>query len=147
MFKKMMIPFAASAALLAGAAYAETTSGAIADINDSQDWVKLENGNEFYFEPNTDLSGFLAGNVVSIEWALNGDRMEAETISGVDNSAVVTGVVNAADMTANTLTIDGKVYYFGPTVDLKDIKEGDSVRVTFVDGEQPQGMGIFVPVN
>jgi hypothetical protein len=147
MLKHLMIPFAASAAVLAGAAYAESTSGAIQEVNDEQDMVMLENGDSFYFDANTNLAGFSEGNVVTINWALNGDRMEAETIVAVEGSNVINGQVTAADMTAHALVIDGKTYLFDPTVDLSGIKVGDSVRVTYLDQPEPKGLAVFIPAS
>ena len=145
MLKHLMIPFAAGAAMLAGAAFAETSTGAILEISDEQDKVTLENGEVFQFDPNTDLSGFLAGNVVTDEWTPNGDQMEGDVITAVEGSNVITGEVTG--MGANTLTIDGKVYVFASGVDLSGIAEGDRVRVTFLDQAEPQGLAVFIPAS
>lgn len=131
-----------SAALLAamfagGIAFADETIGTIKSVDEAAQTVTLENGTVYTFDKKANtfemLGGYLPGDKVTIEWALDGAIHKASAMSP-DFAAGVTGKIKAVDEVKSTVTLEnGTAYTFqnqkGEKAKLGGYKAGDEVTI------------------
>lgn len=111
-------------------------AGKIKAVDPANRTVTLENGTVYTFDnvdgEDIDLSGFRAGDDVTIQAVTQGDKEMGRSIAST-SSAEVTGKVQSADQGAMTLTLeDGTVYHFADDsgVDVSGFLPGDMVKIT-----------------
>ncbi|MFZ1467917.1 MAG: DUF1344 domain-containing protein [Paracoccaceae bacterium] len=128
-----------SAALLAamfagGVAQAEQTTGQVKSVDPVAMTITLEDGTVYTVQPDskdhTRLTGYLPGDTVTLEWAMDGDKHLASAVSA-ETVKPVTGKVKSVDMTAHSVTLDdGMVYTFNADEShLGGLQAGDSVSI------------------
>ena len=117
--------------------FAAGVTGKIAEINEVEGFVTLDNGTSYHFKNDkgdkVSLGGFKKGDAVNIVAVSDGSTMIGRAIS-TQTSDQVTGKIKAIDQAEGTVTLDnGKVYVFNSDkadeAHLGSFKVGDMVKI------------------
>lgn len=149
-----------SSIIFGGAAFADETMGTIVSIDAAGNAVTLSDGFEYEFAESANdgddaamLSGYTVGDMVTVNWSMQGDRRVARSIGGA-SSAGAFGVIAAIDTATQTVTLaDGRMFTFrdingAGTPDLSGFNVGDAVEIVGeTQGDDMIGVSIASAVS
>jgi len=160
MRKQLLSATLMSSLIFGGAALAEETLGTIVSIDPAGNAVTLNDGNEYVFADSASdndggplLAGYSVGDMVMVNWTMQGDRRVARSIGG---SAAVSemGVIADIDTAGRTVTLaDGRMFSFpdrdgAEAPDISGFTVGDSVEITAaMEGDGMVGLSIASAVS